>query len=290
MSLCERVCSAVILSVMEFCRDKTAMSLLRSCSQIYALRFNYHIKRLVLHNNLIHYTNFRVCQVYFCKGSNSELKKLPRTITYLILDLLNNSDPDYIIPDSVTTLVFLGPLNQPLQCNLLSENITNLRLGYKFSQPITPNLLPNSLRSLTLCWNFNEALVENGLPNNLESLMFGYSFNQPLLKNHLPPNLRHLTFGSAFNQPIAENVLSPCLTHLTFGYYFDQPLLKNVLPDSITCLSFGPYFKQSGFVVLPASICRLERNGKVTLFNKNFKNRHECKTLEIIDLRTTFNF
>eukprot|EP01112_Ceratiomyxa_fruticulosa_P016135 TRINITY_DN4843_c0_g1_i1.p1 TRINITY_DN4843_c0_g1~~TRINITY_DN4843_c0_g1_i1.p1 ORF type:complete len:423 (-),score=65.69 TRINITY_DN4843_c0_g1_i1:359-1438(-) len=190
---------------------------------------------------------------FFMKSAASQLSH----ITHVTFSDIFNENVDYVLPPSVTNLVFGFYFD--CEVNHLPKTLVYLEFGFNFNRSISGKL-PASLKQLKLGYYFNQSIRDlppqlthlvfhtesyfdhpiTNLPRALKQLQLGYSYDHPF--RNLPPFLTHLTLGYHFNKPISDKNLPSHLTHLETGFYFDQNI--DDIPESILHLHLGNSFSQ----------------------------------------------
>ena len=117
--------------------------------------------------------------------------KFPKFLIKLEFGYHFNKKLTFIIPGSVTHLIFGHEFNKSIPRNFL-KFITHLKLGYYFNQNIQ-NCIPNSVIHLNFGVFFNQKL-KNSIPKYLKSLIVSYDFDQEIEEDDLPDSITHLTF------------------------------------------------------------------------------------------------
>ena len=198
-----------------------------------------------------------IINLTFGYNFNKEIKgKLPNFVKKLILGYEFKQFVDIgDIPDSVTHLVFNGPVHLSqrnfIDTGALPNNIIDLTLREYDSVYKT---IPSSVRYLTI----NSLKITKPIPNFITHLTFGNNFNSPLELGSIPDSVTHLTFGNNFNKKISIGVLPESITHLTFGKRYKCPLEIGVIPESVTHLTFGDNFNSEIYKgILPINLTHL---------------------------------
>ncbi|AEQ32382.1 FNIP repeat protein [Megavirus chiliensis] len=231
--------------------------------------------------------------------------KLPETLEYLNLRLLQSQLRENIIPPNVKHLVLGGPYNNNIikyipesviKLELLSDDsfdisglspsIEYLRLSNEFNEDIDGRI-PANLKELILGYSFNSS-VKNALPKGLKRITFGHLFNQEICAEDMSESLEYIKFGDNFNQNMNNRLtkltnltslifgdnfdkdiqgLPKSLTHLEFGRKFNRRIL-NLIPDRVTHLTLGKCYSQKIQGAIPNSVTHLSINKKFYERNK----------------------
>jgi hypothetical protein len=184
------------------------------------------------------------------------VKSLVGDIIGNIINLLTNSSPNYIFPQTLKTLHLPSYIN----FHKLDE-LDELHLYDNIN--IDDIIWPQSLKALYFGGNFNQSLEFMRWPPLLDKLTMGYHYNQPLYQwpksltylklgntfeqkiNNVPENLKTLIISGNFNNDIYNILWSQSLYSIELSGSFNRSINAAIWPDSLFIIKLGYMFNQS---------------------------------------------